>query len=56
LEILLTRSGRPVARITGVRSGTSASDSYGLFKGQFKFGEDFDADSAAIADLFGVPR
>jgi len=55
-EILLTRGGRPVARITGVRDATSASGSYGLFKGQFELGADFDADNAALADLFGVPR
>jgi prevent-host-death family protein len=55
-EIILTRDGRPVARITSVPDATSVSSSYGLFKGQFELPADFDADSAELADLFGVPR
>lgn len=55
-EIILTRDGAPVARITGVPDATSVASSYGLFKGQFELPEDFDADSADLADLFGVPR
>ena len=54
-EIILTRDGRPVARITSLPDAGSVSSSYGLFKGQFEFPEDFDADSAELADLFGVP-
>ena len=55
-EIVVTRGGRPVARIVAVERGSSAGESFGLFEGQFELGEDFDADSAALADLFGVPR
>jgi prevent-host-death family protein len=55
-EIIVTRSGIPVARIVGTQPGTSVADSYGLFRGQYKLGDDFDADSAELADLFGVPR
>jgi prevent-host-death family protein len=53
-EILVTRSGRPVARIVGESAGHSVADSFGMFKGQFVIGEDFDADSEHLADLFGV--
>jgi prevent-host-death family protein len=53
-EILVTRSGRPVARIVSEATGHSVADSFGMFKGQFTIGEDFDADSEHLADLFGV--
>jgi prevent-host-death family protein len=53
-EILVTRSGRPVARIVGEPVGHSVADSFGMFKGQFSIGENFDADSEHLADLFGV--
>jgi prevent-host-death family protein len=55
-EIVVLRGGAPVARIVGVAATGAASDSYGLFEGQFELGDDFDADSAELADLFGVPR
>lgn len=55
-EIIVTRSGMPVARIVSTRPGAHAAESYGLFRGQFQLGEDFDVDSAELADLFGVPR
>jgi prevent-host-death family protein len=55
-EIVVMRAGTPVARIVGVPATSSASDSHGLFEGQFELGDDFDADSAELADLFGVPR
>lgn len=55
-EIVLTRGGTPVARIVAMPAETAPSRSYGLFEGQFELGEDFDADSAELADLFGVPR
>jgi prevent-host-death family protein len=53
-EIVVTRSGKPVARIVGELGGHSVADSFGMFKGQFAIGEDFDADSEHLADLFGV--
>jgi prevent-host-death family protein len=55
-EIVVMRSGRPVARIVGEEPGRSVADSFGMFKGQFAIGEDFDADSEQLADLFGVAR
>ncbi len=55
-EIVVMRSGRPVARIVGEEPGRSVADSFGMFKGQFTVGDDFDADSDQLADLFGVAR
>jgi prevent-host-death family protein len=55
-EIVVVRGGRPVARIVAVGDATAPADSYGLFKGQFVMGDDFDADSNELADLFGIPR
>jgi len=51
-EIILTRNGTPVARITSVPSATFATSSHGLFKGQFELPND----CAELADRFGVPR
>lgn len=53
-EILVTRSGKPIARIVGERAGHSVADSFGMFKGQFTIDDDFDADSEHLADMFGV--
>lgn len=55
-EIVLTRGGTAVARIVGEQSAPSVAESFGMFAGQFEIGEDFDADSEELADLFGVPR
>lgn len=53
-EIVVMRSGRPIARIVSESSAGSVADSYGMFEGEFQIGEDFDADSEQLADLFGV--
>jgi hypothetical protein len=50
------RGRTPVARIVSVEGARAASSSYGLFEGQFELGEDFDAQSAELTDLFGVKR
>lgn len=55
-EVVLERSGRPIARIVPAVEPASPADSYGMFAGQFTIPEDFDADSEQLADLFGVPR
>jgi len=55
-EVVLERSGRPIARIVRAVEPVSPSDSYGMFAGQFTTTEDFDADSEQLADLFGVSR
>jgi prevent-host-death family protein len=54
-EVVVTRGGVPVARIVPAETVPGAS-SYGLFRGQFEIGDDFDADSDFLADLFDVPR
>lgn len=53
-EVVVMRSGRPVARMVGEASARSVADSYGMFRGQFQIGDDFDADDKTLADLFGV--
>jgi prevent-host-death family protein len=55
-EVILERSGRPIARIVRAVEPASPADSYGMFVGQFSTTEDFDADSEHLADLFGVSR
>ena len=55
-EIVVMRSGRPVARIVRASTARPAAESYGMFRGQFRIAADFDADSDALADLFGVHR
>lgn len=55
-DIVVERGGRPVARIVRVAEEVPPADSYGLFAGQFVLGEDFDADSEHLADLFGIAR
>jgi prevent-host-death family protein len=53
-EIIVTRSGKPVARIVSAQPSSSVAESYGLFRGQFVLPDDFDAGSDELADLFGV--
>lgn len=55
-EVIVERAGRPVARIVPIESAVSPEGSYGMFAGQFKVEDDFDAESDELADLFGVPR
>lgn len=55
-EIVVVRGDRPVARIVRAADAPSAAESYGMFAGQFVVADDFDADSDALADLFGVAR
>lgn len=55
-EVVVERGGRPIARIVRATDRVSPAQSYGLFAGQFVVGDDFDADSEGLADLFGIPR
>jgi len=55
-EVIVERGGRPIARIVRATERVSPADSYGLFAGQFKVRDDFDADSDTIADLFGIQK
>lgn len=56
VDVIVVRGEHPVARISRVSDAKSASDSYGMFAGQFAMSDDFDADEDALADLFGVSR
>jgi len=56
-EILITRGGRPVARVVAVdppAQETPGQRGLGMFKGQMHLSEDFKADSDQLADLFGI--
>jgi prevent-host-death family protein len=55
-EIMLTRGGKPIARIVGLGGTVEPKNSYGIFEGQFAIDDSFDADDGDLADLFGVPR
>jgi prevent-host-death family protein len=55
-EVIIERGGRPIARIVRAGEAAAPEHSYGLFKGQFVIGDDFDSDQEDLADLFGVPR
>jgi prevent-host-death family protein len=54
-EVVVLRSGEPVARIVAARADAARS-SYGMYRGQFVIADDFDADTDELSDLFGVPR
>lgn len=55
-EVIVERGGVPVARIVPARDQVTPSESYGLFAGQFRTGDDCEHDSDELADLFGIPR
>jgi len=56
IDIVVVRGAQPIARIVRATDVRSPSDSYGMFAGQFETGDDFDADSDELADVFGIPR
>jgi prevent-host-death family protein len=53
-EIIIARSGKPVARLAPIEKKTTASRRLGLVAGQYPTGshEEFDADNEGIAALF----
>ena len=55
-DVILLRAGKPVARITRLEQARPRKSSFGMFRGKIKLGDDFDADSDELADLFGIPR
>ncbi len=55
-EIVITRDAKPVARLVPEARGTSISDSFGIFRGQFELRDDFDADSNELGDQFSIPH
>jgi len=55
-EVIVLRGGKPIVKIVRATNVTSPADSFGIFKGQFDLGDEFDADSEELGDLFGIPR
>ncbi len=54
-EVVVTRSGRAVARITALDAIEPALDRYGLLAGEVADTGDWEEDDE-LADLFGIPR
>lgn len=54
-EVVVTRGGRPVARITALDALEPAPARYGLLAGEIVDPGDWEQD-AELADLFGIPR
>ncbi|MGI8727123.1 MAG: type II toxin-antitoxin system Phd/YefM family antitoxin [Solirubrobacterales bacterium] len=51
-EIVIQRSGRPVARLVAVESRRPLSEAFGAAKGQIELAEDFDELPPEIAEYF----
>lgn len=58
-EVLVTRDGRPVARIVPAEPPadglTPGQRGFGMFRGQMHLSDDFKVGSEELADLFGIP-
>lgn len=54
-EVIVTRGGKPVARITALEALDPAPARYGLLAGEIVDAGDWEED-AEVADLFGIPR
>jgi prevent-host-death family protein len=53
-DIIITRSGKPVARLVPVASTNSLAAVHGALRGRIHFAEDFDELPDDIAEAFGV--
>lgn len=53
-EVVITRSGTPVARLVAPESHRSAAASYGIARGQMWIADDFDDDDDEMGRLFGI--
>lgn len=53
-EVVVTRGGTPVARITALDLLERVPERYGLLAGEIADAGDWD-DDAELADLFGIP-
>jgi prevent-host-death family protein len=55
-EIIIARNGKPAAKLVPISPPVKASKRLGLLEGQYPSTsqEEFDADNATIARLFGV--
>ena len=51
-EIVISRNGKPAARVVALAKTTGSRIKLGLAKGRFSVGEDFDAGNSEIAALF----
>jgi prevent-host-death family protein len=58
-EILLTRHGRPVAKLVPVEKAddglTPGQRGWGMFKGQMHLADDAEDDEELLAEMFGIP-
>lgn len=54
-EVVVTRGGRPVARITALDAAEPMPDLYGLLAGEIADTGDWEQDDE-LADRFGIPR
>lgn len=54
-EVVVTRGGRPVARITALDALEPAPVRYGMLAGEIDDPGDWEED-AELADLFGIPH
>ena len=59
-EVLVTRGGRPVAKLVAVHSAQDGDPPKvrggGMFAGQMHMAEDFEDDEELLAELFGIPE
>ncbi len=53
-EVVITESGRPVARLVAPEPHRTIADTFGIAKGQMWIADDFDDDEDEMARLFGI--
>lgn len=53
-DIVVTRNGKPVARLVPVSSPSSLMEVHGALRGRIHFAEDFDELPDDIAEAFGA--
>ncbi len=51
-EIIIQRSGRPVARLVAMERRRPVADAFGLLRGQIELADDFDELPAGFAEHF----
>jgi prevent-host-death family protein len=51
-EIIISRNGKPAAKLTAIDASARRPIRFGIAKGQFTIPDDFDADNDYIAKLF----
>jgi len=53
-DVVITRSGKPVARIVPVQDQSSLAAAWGIWKGKVWMADDFDELPDDIAEAFGM--